>query len=412
MIVRHEAPVDTDYTPSRLIREAEKRENIILFKVKGYEPLVVANLIPSRRILYQALGVKDDIEAYSRLLEAYNIEEESVDYGEFSNYFKPLEENWIRMLPALKFYKGDGGPYITSSIIIACLESICNASIHRMMRISERKYAVRVVPRHLHYMLKTMEAKGKGLPVAIVIGVHPLVELAAAMSPPYGVFELLVASKLLGGLKLCRTQLFSIPVPCGSSIVIEGVLGPERAKEGPFVDLLGLYDAVRLEPVLVVHRVYVNRKHRVFFRVILPGGLEHKLLMGFPREAQVYHSVARVVPSVKKVRLTMASGMWLHAVISIKKQHEGDAKNAGLAALAAHTSLKHVIVVDDDIDPDDPWQLEWAIATRFRADRDLVVINNVRGSTLDPYSPDGLTTKLIIDATAPLADKERFSRVE
>ena len=124
--------------------------------------------------------------------------------------------------------------------------------------------------------------------------------------------------------------------------------------------------------------------------------------MGFPREAAIWDAVSKVVPRVRKVRLTPASGGWLHAVVSIEKQHEGDGKSAIMAAFAAHPSLKHVVVVDSDVDPDNPWEVEWAIATRFQADRDLVLVRNARGSTLDPSSQDGLTSKVGIDATKPL----------
>ena len=132
------------------------------------------------------------------------------------------------------------------------------------------------------------------------------------------------------------------------------------------------------------------------------AGLEHALLMGLPREASIYASVKRVVPRVGKVRLTPASGGWLHAVVSIAKNHEGDGKNAIMAAFAGHPSLKHVVVVDLDVDPEDPREVEWAIATRFQADRDLVLIRSARGSTLDPSAEDGMTSKMGLDATRPL----------
>ena len=134
------------------------------------------------------------------------------------------------------------------------------------------------------------------------------------------------------------------------------------------------------------------------------------ILMGFPREAAIYEAVSRAIPRVHKVRLTRGGGMWLHAVVSIEKTHDGDGKTAAFAALAAHPSLKHVIVVDEDIDPDNPWEVEWAIATRVQADRDVVIIRNSRGSTLDPSAEEGLTAKMIIDATAPLSRRKEFER--
>ncbi|RLI13848.1 UbiD family decarboxylase, partial [Candidatus Bathyarchaeota archaeon] len=146
---------------------------------------------------------------------------------------------------------------------------------------------------------------------------------------------------------------------------------------------------------------------------ILPGGVEHKLFMGFPREAEIWKAVSAVVPAVRAVNLTAGGCGWLHAVVAIEKNVDGDAKNAILAAFSAHPSLKHVVVVDPDIDVYDPEQVEWAIATRFQADEDLVIIRGARGSTLDPSADQetGLTTKVGLDATIPIGlDRRAFSR--
>src|SRR2546427_105813 len=113
--------------------------------------------------------------------------------------------------------------------------------------------------------------------------------------------------------------------------------------------------------------------------------------------------VSRAVPHVKAVRLTEGGCAWLHGVVSIRKQHQGDAKNAIMAAFGAHTSMKQVVIVDEDIDVFDDRDVEWAIATRFQADRGLVVLHDVRGSSIDPSARDGFTSKMGIDATKPLA---------
>lgn len=392
--------------------EVKKRDGkaILVYKVKGYPWRFVSNLIASRRGLYRVLGAGSDVEAYRALQRALAEPGgfEDPGPGGFREYFEELPEPGLDMLPALRFYRDDGGFYLTSPVFIACRGGVCNASIHRVMVSVDRSYAaVRVVPRHLYTLLR--EAGGS-LPVALAVGLDPRVLLAAASSPPLGVFELAVASGLLGGLRVCRTPLHGLPVPCGASMVIEARLGPDRKPEGPFTDLLQLYDRVREEPVLHVERIYVNKVYEPMIHVILPGGVEHMLLMGFPREAAIYDAVAKAVTRVHKVRLTPGGGMWLHAVISITKSHDGDGKTAGLAALAAHPSLKHVVVVDDDIDPDDPVQVEWALATRLQADRGIVIVPHARGSTLDPSAEDGLTTKLVVDATAPLRARERYRR--
>jgi UbiD family decarboxylase len=303
-------------------------------------------------------------------------------------------------VPAARFYEKEAGLYLSSAIFIACYDGVCNASIHRILVKDKRVGVVRVVPRHLWELYLRAKSRGQDLPVSVVIGVHPAIMVAAASSPRFGVFEVDVASKLLGNLWVYESPVHGNPVPLGSAVVIEGLLSRDMAEEGPYVDVIGTYDRVRNQPVLKVLKVYLDVNELT--HVILSGGLEASLLIGFTREAAIWEAVSKVVARVHKVRLTPASGGWLHAIISIDKRHEGDAKNAIMAAFAAHPSLKYVIVVDSDIDPDDPSQVEWAIATRFQADEDLVIVRNVRGSTLDPSSRDGLTAKMGIDATKPL----------
>ncbi len=407
-LVKHEiVELDQEFSP---VYEAasiiKKYDGVspVLFKVKGYTWRFISNIFPRRDYLISILGSGSEEVAYERITTPI---EGEFNYRSFNDYFRQIEPR-IENIPALKFYKDDGGLYVTSSIFIACLSDKCNASIHRMMVNKNKKYiAVRVVPRHLYKLMS--EARG-GIPVAVIIGVDPVIELFSSLSPPFGVFELKLAAGFLGGLNICKTPVYNLPVPCGSSMIIEGVLGPERAREGPFTDLLDLYDAEREEPVLKIDSIYVNKRYEPLIHVILPGGTEHKLLMGFPREAQIYRSVKSVIPTIRKVRLTLSSGMWLHAIISIEKQHDGDGKTAALAALSAHPSLKHVVVVDSDIDPDNIGEVEWAIATRFQADRGLVVIPYARGSTLDPSSKEGLTWKIVVDATMPIKDRYKYRK--
>ncbi len=402
-IIEVDRELDPVYEAASVIKRYDGVSPVI-FRVKGYTWRFISHIISKRSYLLSILNAKSEETAYEKVIKT---KEGKFNYLNFSNYFKQIETS-IENLPALKFYKDDGGLYITSSIFVACLNDNCNASIHRMMVSGDRRYiAVRVVPRHLYKLM--LEAR-EGIPVAVIIGVDPVIELFSSLSPPFGVFELKLAAGFLGELNMCRTPTYNLPVPCGSSMVIEGILGPERAREGPFTDLLNLYDAMREEPVLKIKSIYVNKRYEPLIHVILPGGIEHKLLMGFPREAQIYKNVKSVISTVRKVRLTPHSGMWLHAILSIEKQHDGDGKTAALAALSAHPSLKHVVVVDSDIDPDNPGEVEWAIATRFQADKGLIIIPNARGSTLDPSSKDGLTWKVVVDATMPIKERNKYRK--
>jgi UbiD family decarboxylase len=198
-----------------------------------------------------------------------------------------------------------------------------------------------------------------------------------------------------------------VPAP-HAEIVLEGYITGERAAEGPFVDITGTSDLVRQEPVIRLTRMMTCEEP--VYHGLLPAGGEHKMLMGVPYEPLIYRAASRVA-RIRNVILTDGGCNYFHAVVQIEKETEEDAKRVIEAAFQAHGSLKHVVVVDDDIDIYNPHDLEYAIATRMRGDEDLVLLPNVRGSTLDPRSREGITTKVGVDATARLDRLWKFQRV-
>ena len=310
-----------------------------------------------------------------------------------------------------KFYNGDGGRFITAGVVVAEHDGIRNMSFHRMMVVGEKKFAIRVVPRHLHALHKKALAKGQDLKVAVAVGLCPSIMLSAAMNVEFGKDELTVANSLR---KLCLNEPVCVRkirngllVPAFAEYVFEGRLTKEQTDEGPFVDITGTQDPVRKQPVVEIDRIY-HRDDPVF-QMILPGADEHYLMMGMPREPVIQRAVGVAVPEVHGVRLTEGGCCWLHGVVSITKQKEGDSVNAIMAALGAHPSMKLVTVVDNDIDIYDDRDVEWAVATRFQGHKGLVVIENARGSSLDP-SADETTTKMGIDATKPMGG-EGFDKV-
>jgi len=406
--------VSTRFEISNLAMEFDDGPILLFEEVEGYESGVVVNVCGKRERVCSALGVgREDL--HRKIVDAMR----SPKPPEIVNSApsQEVEEPDLSGLPVLTHFECDGGPYITSGVIHAknSNEGVENVSIHRLQILDESTLAIRLVPRHLYRIWQSHKERGEDLEVAISIGVHPAIHLAAASSPPFGVNEFHIANSLLSGnLKLVKCLRVDAYAPAEAEVIIEGTISCEKeALEGPLVDILGTYDIQRMQPVVNVKAVYHRRNY--IYQAIIPSGREHKLLMGLPREAAIWESVSKVVPEVYGVRLTAAGGGWLHAVISIRKQREGDGKNALLAAFAAHPSLKHAIVVDEDIDVYDPEAVEWAIATRFQADEDLIVIKSVRGSTLDPSSNQVkvLTSKLGVDATRPM-DKpyEKFKIAE
>jgi UbiD family decarboxylase len=290
-----------------------------------------------------------------------------------------------------------------------------NASVHRLLVLDRERLAIRIVPRHLYALHQEAKRQGRDLQVAIVIGSHPAVMVAANAGPKFGVDELGVANSLLGGgLKVVRCRHVDVKVPAESEIVLEGLIKKDEVvDEGPFVDLTGTYDIVRKQPVVEVLGMSMRRDP--IYQAILPGGSEHKLLMGLPKEARMFEAITRAVPEVKGVRLTLGGSCWFHAVVSIRKQAEGDGKNALMAAFGSNPSVKHVVVVDEDINIDDTNEVEWALATRFQGDEGMIRIKRARGSSLDPSSDQEkmLTTKIGFDATIPWnKPREKFARAK
>jgi 2,5-furandicarboxylate decarboxylase 1 len=148
----------------------------------------------------------------------------------------------------------------------------------------------------------------------------------------------------------------------------------------------------------------ISHRKDALWHALLPGGLEHKLLMGMPREPTIFKAVNKVANCID-VNINPGGCSWLHAIVQINKKNESDGRNAILAAFQGHSSLKHVYIVDEDIDIYNPQDVEWAMATRFQADQDLLIKARERGSSLDPSaeSTTYLTSKVGFDLTRPLS---------
>jgi UbiD family decarboxylase len=362
----------------------------------------VMNVTATRTALSVALGIGE--QEIVRSLSGAGYAGEVHEEGRLNTHNPNLFS-----LPVMKHYPLDAGRYLTSGIVFSEYGGVQNASIHRMLVLDDHRLAARLVEgRHTDTLHRQALDAGDRLPVAIAIGTHPAVTFASCTRVPQGK-ELSYAAELLGGSMGVRVCENGVRVP-EAEIVLEGYIGAETADEGPFVDITGTYDPVRTQPVIELTGMYT--KSDPIFHGILPGGNEHKILMGMPYEPAIYRAVAGVT-GVRNVVLTTGGCGYLHAIVQVKKRTQGDAKNAIMAAFAAHTSLKHVVVVDEDIDIFSAADVEYAVATRVRGDRDLMVIPGVRGSSLDPCrSPDGTNVKIGIDATMVLGEEEKYVRAE
>lgn len=404
-------PVSHRYEAAAVLAAFDPQPTL-LERVEGFGLRVVGNLYATREAFAEYFGVGVG-ELLPYLLRALR---NPVAAGEPERVKAPCQEvvedsvDVGRQLPVLLHTRGDGGRYITSATFcVRDPEYGFNLSVHRLMVVEgePRRLGMRVVPRDLHTYLKRA---GGELEAVATIGNGLGYLVAAATTVPTGYDELGLANALERQV-LVRALSVDLPVPADSEIVLEGrVVEDDGMREGPFFDLTLTLDEVREQPVFEVKKI----THRVnpYYHEVLPGLSEHRVLMGVPREVTIYDEVSKVAECVD-VRLTPGGGCWLHGVVKIRKKGEDDGKKAIEAAFRGHGSLKHVVVVDDDIDIDDPSQVEWAIATRFQASRGLVVIREAIGSSLDP-SADRITrktSKMGLDATAPSdKPKEVFKR--
>ena len=386
-------PVDPVYEISTLIKKLDGKP--LLFEhVKGHSMPVISNICATRDLVCLGLGIERK-DLIPKMAEA--IDHPKAPVVEDASGYTDLGAD-LTKLPILTYYPFDGGPYIASGVAIAHdKEYGLNASYHRSMMFKGEdgapvrdRLVMRILQRDLDAYIK------RGLKeFAFCIGNSIPVLLGAAISAPINIDEMAIANAL-AETKLIRLGGHEVPK---AEIVLIMEFTQEMHKEGPFVDLTETVDIVREQRVARVKHIFV-RKDAVF-HALLPGGLEHKVLMGMPREPTIYREVGKVC-QIKDVLITPGGASWLHGVVSIRKKNPDDGMKAIDAAFKGHKSMKHVFIVDDDIDINDPNEVEWAMATRFQGKRGIKMFEE-KGSSLDPSSDMAtqMTTKMGFDLTIP-----------
>jgi UbiD family decarboxylase len=408
-------PVSTKYEIAALLKKLEPQP-ILFENVLESEFRVIGNLFCDKNqfVDYFGMDVTDIIPALTRAIENPSPATAITPNDRDKLVTPPCQqvvqfEPNLRELPILFHFPGDGGPFITAGVVITSHPNYGqNLDFHRCMQFSQTEMAVRVVKgRHFDAFLDDLGQ----VDVAICIGNTPNILAAGATSVQLGMDELRIAHAL-EPFQVVKAKTVDLVIPADAEFVLEGtVYRDRRHAEGPFVDLTGTQDRVRVEPVLCVKAI--THREDAFWQALLPGSLEHKLLMGMPREPTILRKVNEVVNCLD-VNVNPGGCSWLHAIVQIDKQHDDDSLKAIHAAFAGHRSCKHVFIVDKDINIYDPLEVEWAMATRFQGDRDLVVLPLEPGSSLDPSAEPGtkMTTKIGFDLTAPVGDaRTHFDQV-
>jgi len=399
--------VSTKYEIAGVTAKVDSSHALLFEKIAGKKFKIISNLVGTRKRFAMAVGAKES-GIHQKVITA--IERAKKPKKISKGQFMENHSTDASILPIVTHFEKESGPFITSSIIYSKNpeKGTQNSSFHRLMPLDKKHFSVRMVEgRDLHRAFIHAKKQKKDLKVAITIGVHPAISIAGAYQADWGKDELEIANSIMNGkLLLAECPYSGMFVPSGAEIVLEGKILHNKTHQEWMVEMLRTYDLARSQPVFELETLYY--RNNPIFHDILSGYSEHRLLMGMPIEAKLNRKLKRSFIQTKQVSMTSGGSNWLHAVVQIKKRKDYEPKKIIKKTFETHRSLKMVTVVDDDIDPNDAESVEYAMATRFQADSDLVIIKNVRGSSLDPSSDQKKlkTAKLGIDATKPLSKRK------
>lgn len=394
-------PVSKKLEASAIINELFDKP-VLFEKIKESDFKVAANIFPTKDSIANYFGCKVN-ELIPTITKAIENPTKPAVIENAPCQEVEMAEVDLDKIPILFHCENDGGNYISSGVVVSKNPKLGqNLDFHRCMQIAKNKLVVRIVKkRNFDEFLQEQ----KTMPMAICVGNGANVLVAAATSVEIGQNELEIANTL-EPLKVTKAKTFDAIIPAECEFVLEGTISlEEMTGEGPFIDLTETQDVVRQEPVFTVTKI-THRKEAIW-QALLPGKLEHKILMGMPREPTMFKKVNEAGVKCLDVNVNPGGCSWLHARVKIDKQNEDDGKKALAAAFEGHKSCKHIFVYDKDIDIYNDENSEWAMATRFQADRDFVMKDKEKGSSLDPSAEAGtkMTTKCGFDCTAPLETK-------
>ncbi|WP_369132234.1 UbiD family decarboxylase [Modestobacter sp. I12A-02662] len=409
--------IDGDQEVAAVLTRCDGVSAVLFEDVDGAAFPLVGNTVSQRRHFAQAIRCADQ-DVVRRLAAAIGSPAPLTEVAPADAPVAEVEDDGPDLLSDLPLpvqHERDGGRYVTSALL--CVQDprsgLTNLSINRLQVAGPRELRALLLPGRLRQVFDEHESRGEDLPVALVIGVDPLLTLASQAPAEAGIDDLGVASALHPRpLEVVRLPGHPTPVPARAEVVLLGHLrAGRRAEEGPFGEYPRTYGPGGPAPVLELSRRF--RRAQPIVQTILSGGREHFWVGGLPREARLMTALGRAGVPARAVRLTEAGSCRMHAVVSVRRAGPGAAFHAAMAVFAALAPVKLVVVVDDDVDVFDDEQVGWAVATRFQADTDLMVVPRVRGGGLDPSAaPDGSTAKLALDATVgPAAAGERYAEM-
>ena len=402
-----EESLSTDQDLTALARELAARghhELLICPHVSDANVPVVANMFASRTRIARLLGCElEQLHVAYQLACAGSRPPRVVDSGPVLATVVPKESVDLDRLTLLKHFDGDAAPYVTSGVVYAEHPDtgLGNLSYHRAMVKSSRELATSLHSRgDLWRMVSLCAERGTTLPVAMVIGGHPLFMLAASARVPMGVDEREIAGGLFGApLDVVRTPRYGLGVPASAELVLEGFIDPGRTlQEGPFGEFSG-YSSHRSTNSCFEVEAVLHREHPLLVDVITGNSDDHLNLARLPREAELAERLKGRFPNVIALHYPR-SGTHFHCYVALRQTRPGEARQVLLALLGWDPYVKTAVAVDADVDITDDGEVLWALATHFQPGSDLFVIEGLPGSPLDPSSSLAETTsRLGLDAT-------------
>jgi 2,5-furandicarboxylate decarboxylase 1 len=408
--IQHE--IDPKFESTAMLFELDRagRSPVVMFvKIKGHTTPLVTNVAGNRKLLASCLGVKpaELPTAFRERCQKY-IPCEVVDNAAWDEVVIEGDDIDLWKLPVPLQFSVDAAPYITAGQLTARdpITGVDTTGFHRLMLKDKNRLGVSLHSRRrLYEFHRRAEEKGQSLPVAITIGVHPLHYMGSMV---YAYPQNVRKFEIIGGLfgepyRLARCGVADLEVPAGAEIVIEGeILAGVREPEGPFGEFTGYASYRSTQNVFVAKRIRM-RRDAIYHSVVSGMSQDHILVSCITREGEILNALKRNLPNVRAVHVPHTTCGAFMAFVSMKKIAEGEPQMAMMATFGTELYTKYVIVVDDDVDIYSMNDMMWAIATRVRAERDIVLVPNSKSAILDPTSdPETFTvTKMGIDATRP-----------
>lgn len=407
--------VNPKYELGAVLKHFNNEKPIIFNNVVGSEMKVIGGMFGNRKIWYDMLNTNHKERIFKIMNAIANPKPTKLLTD------GPVKENIItrnidisKILPNPTFHEQDSSSFITAGIVLIKDPSTSKryTSVRRLQVNKNNSLSLLVASPLLSNQIKKLHEQNKSLEVAIIIGYDYYFSLASQISSSlYGVDKYEIDSSLRGEpLELVKCHTVDLEVPAYSEIVLEGIIPPnKREMEGPFGELMGYYGPKNMHPIIEVKAIM--HRNNPIYQTSFPCREEH-IPNALAREVELYRCLEKIV-DVKDVNITVGGGCRFHAIVSINKKGKGDGKAAIISALSSDKDLKHVVIVDNDIDIFNLLDVEGAIAARVQASKDIVIIPNSLGSGLDPsHNINNSTDKVGIDATIPFGEEDKFKKVK